>query len=104
MASFTSFSSPKAPTPSSSSSGNEPTPPPSPPSLSSEGPDDLERILSVSGISEPFSTETVAAYRPGGFHPVHFGDLFHNGGYKVVRKLGCGAFSTVWLARDTSYA
>ncbi|KAK8074105.1 kinase-like protein [Apiospora phragmitis] len=46
--------------------------------------------------------EWVEDYRPGGLHPVHLGDLFHNGQYKVIRKLGEGSFSTVWLARDLS--
>ena len=32
----------------------------------------------------------------GGYHPVKIGDLFHNR-YHVVRKLGWGHFSTVWL-------
>ena len=38
-------------------------------------------------------------YSPGGYHPVNIGDLYHNQ-YKVVRKLGWGHFSTVWLAWD----
>lgn len=37
-------------------------------------------------------------YRPGGLHPVSLGDTFCAGKYKVIRKLGSGAFSTVWLA------
>ena len=39
-------------------------------------------------------------YRPGGYHPVHFGDTFKESRYKVVRKLGNGVHSIVWLARD----
>lgn len=44
--------------------------------------------------------EWVEDYHPGGFHPVVLGDVFHNGQYKVIRKLGEGSYSTVWLARD----
>lgn len=44
--------------------------------------------------------EWVEDYRPGGYHPVHLGDVFQDGQYKVIRKLGEGTFSTVWLARD----
>jgi serine/threonine protein kinase len=38
--------------------------------------------------------------RPGffRFHPVRVGDTYN--GYKVIRKLGYGTFSTVWLAED----
>ncbi|KAK4450275.1 kinase-like protein [Podospora aff. communis PSN243] len=36
----------------------------------------------------------------GSFYPVHLGDIL-NGRYSVFRKLGAGAQSTVWLARDT---
>jgi hypothetical protein len=32
------------------------------------------------------------------FHPVRIGDIYN--GYKVVRKLGYGTFSTAWLAED----
>lgn len=39
-------------------------------------------------------------YGPGKLHPVHFGDVYKDGRYKVLRKLGAGSFSTVWLARD----
>ena len=38
-------------------------------------------------------------YIKGGYHPVKIGDLFHNR-YHVVRKLGWGHFSTVWLCWD----
>lgn len=46
------------------------------------------------------SEENLDRYRSGGYHPVHFGDVF-NDRYVVVRKLGYGQYSTVWLARDT---
>ena len=35
----------------------------------------------------------------GGYHPVQIGNLFNNK-YHVVRKLGWGHFSTVWLCWD----
>ncbi|OBT69953.1 hypothetical protein VE03_00494 [Pseudogymnoascus sp. 23342-1-I1] len=38
-------------------------------------------------------------YRPGGFHPVYIGDVYHDK-YKVLNKIGYGVYSTVWLARD----
>lgn len=40
-------------------------------------------------------------YVKGGYHPVHIGDSFSDGRYVIVRKLGWGHFSTVWLAKDT---
>lgn len=47
--------------------------------------------------------ESVESYRPGGYLPVHLGDTFNNDQYKVIRKLGSGRSSTVWLARDQTY-
>lgn len=43
--------------------------------------------------------EDVAQYCRGGYHPVVIGDVFDQR-YRVVRKLGWGHFSTVWLCRD----
>lgn len=45
--------------------------------------------------------ESASGYRPGGFHPMHLGDLIDNKRYKVVHKLGYGAYATIWLCRDT---
>jgi len=39
-------------------------------------------------------------YVKGGYHPVKIGDSFSDDRYVVVRKLGWGHFSTVWLAKD----
>ncbi|KAM5341966.1 hypothetical protein ACJ41O_014997 [Fusarium nematophilum] len=43
--------------------------------------------------------EGIAAYQPGGFHPVYIGDLFDDR-FKVLSKIGYGVYSTVWLVRD----
>jgi serine/threonine-protein kinase SRPK3 len=39
-------------------------------------------------------------YVKGGYHPVKIVDSFSDDRYEVVRKLGWGHFSTVWLAKD----
>ncbi|KAL7269012.1 serine/threonine protein kinase, CMGC [Rhizina undulata] len=39
-------------------------------------------------------------YCKGGYHPVTVGEIFKNGRYEVIRKLGWGHFSTVWLSKD----
>ncbi|KAJ5715139.1 protein kinase [Penicillium malachiteum] len=47
------------------------------------------------------ATEEADFYSAGGFHSVSLGDTFNSGAYKVMRKLGYGQYSTVWLARDS---
>ncbi|KAI6095864.1 kinase-like protein [Pisolithus croceorrhizus] len=59
---------------------------------------------SYSSHSQSMMTEDEEDYEDyvkGGYHPVHIGDTFSDGRYVVVRKLGWGHFSTVWLAKDT---
>jgi len=50
-----------------------------------------------SGLEDVECTED---YQPGGFHPVAIADLFAEGRYRVVHKLGSGGSSTIWLARE----
>ncbi len=45
--------------------------------------------------------ENLDFYAPGGLHPVSIGDVFADGRYKVLHKLGFGGSSTTWLARDS---
>ncbi|KAM9475947.1 SRSF protein kinase 1a isoform 2-T2 [Clarias gariepinus] len=49
--------------------------------------------------SDDEEQEDPSDYCKGGYHPVKIGDLY-NGKYHVIRKLGWGHFSTVWLAWD----
>ncbi|KAL8824482.1 MAG: hypothetical protein Q9170_008140 [Blastenia crenularia] len=44
--------------------------------------------------------ENLERYGPGGYHPVQLGDDLDDGRYHIVHKLGNGAYSTVWLAKD----
>ncbi|KAF5979944.1 CMGC SRPK kinase [Fusarium coicis] len=40
-------------------------------------------------------------YGVGGYHPVHLGDLYDDGRYRIVHKIGAGDTSMIWLARDS---
>ncbi|KAK4233741.1 protein kinase dsk1 [Achaetomium macrosporum] len=44
--------------------------------------------------------EDLENYKVSGYHPTVIGETFRDGRYKVVHKLGCGSYSTSWLARD----
>lgn len=44
--------------------------------------------------------EPLHRYRAGGYHPVHLGDELKENRYRIIHKLGWGAYSTVWLAMD----
>ncbi|KAK5654563.1 hypothetical protein OQA88_7192 [Cercophora sp. LCS_1] len=41
------------------------------------------------------------AYHPGGLHPVYISDVFADK-YEVLKKIGYGRHSTVWLVKDRS--
>ncbi|XP_052029032.1 SRSF protein kinase 2 isoform X8 [Apodemus sylvaticus] len=73
-----------------------PPPPPPPPPLPDPAPPEPEEEILGSDDEEQ---EDPADYCKGGYHPVKIGDLF-NGRYHVIRKLGWGHFSTVWLCWD----
>lgn len=49
--------------------------------------------------SAPIEEETLPRYNPARFYPIRLGQIL-NGRYQVTTKLGYGARSTVWLARD----
>lgn len=72
-----------------------PPPPPPPPQEPVAPPEPEEEILG----SDDEEQEDPADYCKGGYHLVKIGDLF-NGRYHVIRKLGWGHFSTVWLCWD----
>ena len=57
-------------------------------------------IYTWAEFDNPDELENVNRYRPGGYHPTHIGDKFHNDKYLVVHKLGHGTSSTVWLAQN----
>ncbi|KNE59420.1 CMGC/SRPK protein kinase [Allomyces macrogynus ATCC 38327] len=95
----------------------QPVPPPLP--TPSKASDSKNRPLSKQYDADPLSPTTDPAddefseatvysddeedaqdYCPGGYHPVNIGDKFKDGRYTVLRKLGWGHFSTVWLCRD----
>ncbi|XP_071395313.1 SRSF protein kinase 3-like, partial [Centroberyx affinis] len=69
-----------------------------PPALSPPPPDFTPPPPELLG-SDDEEQEDPTDYCKGGYYPVKIGDLF-NGRYHVVRKLGWGHFSTVWLCWD----
>lgn len=56
---------------------------------------------SSSGEEDSDEDEGTEDYVKGGYHPVQVGELY-NRRYRIVRKLGWGHFSTVWLVHDTT--
>ncbi|XP_064331574.1 SRSF protein kinase 3 isoform X2 [Phalacrocorax carbo] len=81
---------------------NQKPPPrtPSPPKdVSPETPPPLPLLSEGLLGSDEGEQEDPRDYCKGGYYPVRIGDLF-NGCYHVVRKLGWGHFSTVWLCWD----
>ena len=56
-------------------------------------------ISSSSTSSESSDNEPLKHYKPGGYHPVKFGEVF-NKRYKAVEKVGWGHFSLVWKVKD----
>lgn len=61
---------------------------------------DLESDLNY----DPKAEESTADYKHGGYHPVCKGEIYYskkipNREYIILRKLGWGHFSTVWLAK-----
>lgn len=56
-------------------------------------------IKQASNLGTRTIEEGDGRYQQGGFHPVHLGETY-NDKYAVLRKLGYGRYSTVWLVRD----
>lgn len=47
------------------------------------------------------SEESIDDYKQGGYHPTFIGERYgSNNQYRIIRKLGWGHFSTVWLSWD----
>ncbi|XP_048462653.1 SRSF protein kinase 2-like [Rhincodon typus] len=59
----------------------------------------ISQVLNMSRQLLNEGHEDPAEYHTGGYHPVKLGDVF-NGRYQVMRKLGWGYYSTVWLCQD----
>jgi hypothetical protein len=51
------------------------------------------------GVAPAEEQEDSRDYVFGGYYPVRLGEVF-NGRYHVIRKVGWGHFSTVWLCWD----
>lgn len=60
------------------------------------------KSLKSEKTSDDEEQEDPKDYCPGGYHPVYIGDVY-NGRYRVLRKVGWGHFSTVWLVWDTKW-
>ncbi|KAF7192274.1 Protein kinase dsk1 [Pseudocercospora fuligena] len=54
------------------------------------------------GTENTADEEDSEDYCKGGYHPVQVGEQYKDGKYTIVRKLGWGHFSTVWLSKDNT--
>lgn len=66
--------------------------------------DGISRMSSIDGSLPQHhcdvDAEPLERYREGGYHPTHLGDVFQNERYRIMHKLGWGAYGTVWLTKD----
>ncbi|BDA45693.1 probable SRSF protein kinase 2 [Coccomyxa sp. Obi] len=69
--------------------------------VSTQSPERRDDGSESAGSESESDDEGVEGYRRGGYHRVYIGERFKDGRYVVLRKLGWGHFSTVWLVRDT---
>lgn len=53
----------------------------------------------ITNASEVLDEERFEGFKTGRYYPVSIGEVFSSK-YQVIGKLGFGATSTVWLARD----
>lgn len=65
--------------------------------------DEYEDDARSNDESDGEEQEDPKEYIKGGYHPINIGDVF-SGRYKVLRKVGWGHFSTVWLCWDSKYS
>lgn len=60
-------------------------------------------VASDANAQPAIDEESLSRYCASGYHPVRLGDTFKAGQYRVLRKLGYGLYSTVWLAHNKEY-
>lgn len=60
-------------------------------------------LLSPPPLSTEHAAEPADAYPSGGDYPARIGEWLYQEQYQIIRNLGSGASSTVWLARDSWY-
>jgi hypothetical protein len=65
--------------------------------MSSHSPSAFSVVVARKNDGEPSR-----CYEPGGYHPVHVGDVYKQR-YQVVQQLGWGQYSTVWLVQDLQF-
>ncbi len=53
--------------------------------------------------NESEEQEDPKEYCKGGYHHLRIGDKLHKERYSVIRKIGWGTFSTVWLCFDQRF-
>ncbi|KAK0780036.1 serine/threonine protein kinase, CMGC, partial [Friedmanniomyces endolithicus] len=65
-------------------------------------PSDSESSAAEEATENTADEEDSEDYCKGGYHPVQVGEQYKEGKYTIVRKLGWGHFSTVWLSKDNA--
>ena len=60
-------------------------------------PSETESMSSSSGDNDDNDVEDLDDFNVNGYHPAHVGEILDSK-YVILKKLGWGHFSTVWLA------